>query len=81
MIHLAGAERDKLCLRNYEKCFEAYARGRLYEHSSMTGASPRNPDSQSSKLCIKLDSEYAKVDPNKLKQFQCRLYSILNIPL
>ena len=81
MIHLAGTERDEQCLKKYEKRFKDYVRGRIYECSSMIGASSRNPDSQSSKLCIKLDSEYTKVDPNKLKQFQCRLCNILNIPL
>lgn len=82
LIELAGEERDKSCLKKYDKHFEAYARGRVYKCSSKTGVSPRHPDSQSSKLCIMLDSEYDKYkDDNKLKQFQCRLCNILNIPL
>ena len=79
---LAGAQRDKESLQEYEKHFEVYAQCRVYESQSPS-TSPTNPDSQPSKLCIKLDSEYDKLqrDPDKLKQFQCRLCNLLKIPM
>lgn len=85
IIHLAGAEKDEQCLQEYEKCFEVYAQSRVYKIQcpSTIDASPTSPDSLSSKLCIKLDSEYDEVqrNPNKLKQLQCRLCNLLKIPV
>ena len=82
IIRLAGAERDKRNLQEYENHFKVYARRRVYECPSMiSGASSENSDSQSSKLCIKLDSEYDKYTLNELKEFQYRLCNILNLPV
>ena len=89
IIGLAGAERDKLNIQEYENRFWVYARRRVYECPSKISASPMNPDSQteSSKLYIKLDSKYNISDSDlectldKVKQFQHRLCNVLNMPV
>ena len=80
IICLAGAESDKQHLQEYEKHFKAYAQSRVYQSPS---TSPMSPDSQLSKLCIRLDSEYDELqcNPVKCKQFQCRLCNLLKIPM
>ena len=81
IICLAGAESDKQRLQKYEEHLEDYAKDRVQYESPST--SPVSLDSQSSKLCIRLDSEYDKLqcNPDKLKLFQCRLYNLMKIPV
>lgn len=77
IIGVAGTKRDEQRLQQYEEHFEVYARGRVQSPST----SPMTPDSQLSKVCIKLDSEYDELqgDTDKLMQFHCRLCNLLKI--
>jgi hypothetical protein len=77
IIYVAGTENDEQRLQQYEEHFEVYARGRVQSPST----SPMTHDSQLSKVCIKLDSEYDELqfDTDKLMQFHCRLCNLLKI--
>jgi hypothetical protein len=79
IIHVAGTKDDKERLQQYENDFKDYA----WERFQSPSTSPTTPDSQLSKICIKLDSEYGKLqhDPDKLMQLHCRLCNLLKIPM
>ena len=79
MIELTGSDRDKLKLQEYENKFLNYARCQTCDGSLISeGASPTDHDSKS-KLCVKLDSTYNQCSLQKIKDFQSRLCSILQV--
>lgn len=81
MIELAGSERDKEKLQEYQKKFMTYAKRRVYECPSIIGGTSPNESSFKSKLCVKLDSTYDDCTLEQLKDFQYKLCAILQLSI
>ena len=74
MIELCGSKKDKSELERYKNHFENYIKRRVFECPLDIGPVDA---ADSTRLCVKLESDYTKLI--ELKQFQCRLSLILNI--
>ena len=76
MIELTGTNEDKDQLKQYEEAFLVYAKRRVYECPAIFHTSG---DHAKTELHVKLDSMYDDHKLKELKDFQYRLWSILNI--
>ena len=74
MIENIGLERDRQQLEKYKEDFEHYIKRRVFECPCEVGPSDAP---NSTKLCVKLESDYDKLV--ELKQFQCQLSLILEV--
>ena len=74
MIENVGLEKDRQRLEKYKENFEHYIKRRVFECPCEVGPSDAP---NSTKLCVKLESDYDKLV--ELKQFQCQLSLILEV--